>query len=750
MKSSIINISILTIFINFSYAVVLNFVINSYSILDDAFNLIVNDFNKYSNETNLGITLRMTYFIDQNSAQGYNDYSQTLSLFGKKKNKYDIFAYDPFYIKIFSPYLVELENYPQLKEYFDLYNTDDNKKLTELNNHRYGLPLFMIISVLQSNKDYLMQYNKEIPKTWDDLIETAEYIMKKEKEKHKNSTLIGYNGLFPNNENTLCSLYQIIYSFRKDKDSDIPDFTSQETYDALEELMKIRETISSDEVYRSNEVFNVVEMTKGNILFSNFYSSLVLPNYSISVLPGKKMGINGSILGGFNIGINKNIEKEKIEASIKVIQYLFTERFQKEVIVKQLGLITALSTLYDDEESCRYINCDMMKEIQFYLRPSSTMKDYEHFSDRVLKYFYKYLDGSITTKELQNKISDINSHYSIQITSLCGLIILGIVIILLCCVFFSSLILFTPKYNKRYFKFMSTDFWVLYLIGSLFILASVMEYYNTPTSKKCAFRHICMEIGDSLVFIPLLFKLAVNFPKINKYSKWIEKNRYIFFTLLFSVQFLLSILIIATKAYKIKEINFYKELKNFYICDYNNTVGKIVSYTQISYNIIIYFIICFLIFLEWNLNETFFDVRHFTVVLIIDGINQILKIVFNNLNINNYILYNLLHIIINFSCVLMNHIYIFFIRVIFMSISSKEDLDNKKMRDIIINNRYSNIKDTTLNRGYISSNAKTDYSSSANNTNSTLSGKFSKDMSESLKTLKVTLINYHYLQTPIP
>jgi len=57
----------------------------------------------------------------------------------------------------------------------------------------------MIISVLQSNKDYLMQYNKEIPKTWDDLIETAEYIMKKEKEKHKNSTLIGYNGLFPSN-----------------------------------------------------------------------------------------------------------------------------------------------------------------------------------------------------------------------------------------------------------------------------------------------------------------------------------------------------------------------------------------------------------------------------------------------------------------------------------------------------------------------------------------------------------------------
>jgi len=44
----------------------------------------------------------------------------------------------------------------------------------------------------------LRKYNKEIPKTWDDLIDTAKFIIKKEKE-IGNEDIIGYNGLFPGN-----------------------------------------------------------------------------------------------------------------------------------------------------------------------------------------------------------------------------------------------------------------------------------------------------------------------------------------------------------------------------------------------------------------------------------------------------------------------------------------------------------------------------------------------------------------------
>jgi len=50
--------------------------------------------------------------------------------------------------------------------------------------------------VLYSNDFYLNKYNKEIPKTWDQLIETAQYIMEQERIENKNSHLYGYNGLF--------------------------------------------------------------------------------------------------------------------------------------------------------------------------------------------------------------------------------------------------------------------------------------------------------------------------------------------------------------------------------------------------------------------------------------------------------------------------------------------------------------------------------------------------------------------------
>jgi len=48
---------------------------------------------------------------------------------------------------------------------------------------------------MYSNESYLKKYNKRIPKTWNELIETSIYILEKEKEKN-NTNLVAYNGLF--------------------------------------------------------------------------------------------------------------------------------------------------------------------------------------------------------------------------------------------------------------------------------------------------------------------------------------------------------------------------------------------------------------------------------------------------------------------------------------------------------------------------------------------------------------------------
>jgi len=53
-------------------------------------------------------------------------------------------------------------------------------------------------TVLYSNKFLLEKYNKRVPKTWDELIETSKYIIGKEKELN-NTDLIAYNGVFDGN-----------------------------------------------------------------------------------------------------------------------------------------------------------------------------------------------------------------------------------------------------------------------------------------------------------------------------------------------------------------------------------------------------------------------------------------------------------------------------------------------------------------------------------------------------------------------
>ena len=110
--------------------------------MDDQFRAIVKEFNRYSDENNLGIELNLIYFTDSNDSIGYVDYSKALSLFEMKSKKYDIFAYDFQYLNIFSPYLLELDDYLP-KNLTDLYSSKNNKKLTIYNDHILG---FVIIS----------------------------------------------------------------------------------------------------------------------------------------------------------------------------------------------------------------------------------------------------------------------------------------------------------------------------------------------------------------------------------------------------------------------------------------------------------------------------------------------------------------------------------------------------------------------------------------------------------------------------
>ncbi len=52
--------------------------------------------------------------------------------------------------------------------------------------------------MLYSNKSLLEKYNKNVPKTWDELLDTAKFILGEEK-KNNITDIVGYNGLFSGN-----------------------------------------------------------------------------------------------------------------------------------------------------------------------------------------------------------------------------------------------------------------------------------------------------------------------------------------------------------------------------------------------------------------------------------------------------------------------------------------------------------------------------------------------------------------------
>jgi len=63
-----------------------------------------------------------------------------------------------------------------------------------INNFIENKPIIINYSVLYSNTKLLEKYNKPVPETWDELIDTSKYIMEKEKE--IDPELISFNGLF--------------------------------------------------------------------------------------------------------------------------------------------------------------------------------------------------------------------------------------------------------------------------------------------------------------------------------------------------------------------------------------------------------------------------------------------------------------------------------------------------------------------------------------------------------------------------
>jgi len=479
----------------------------------------------------------------------------------------------------------------------------------------------------------------------------------------------------------------------------------------------------------------MMAITEGSSLFSYFYNTMYNEKYIVSLSPGKKYGINGSTIGSYNLGINKRVSDERKESAAEVIKFFLSEEIQKNIIIKDLHLYSPLKSLYDDEEVCSILNCTLMKEMQSFHRPRDEILNFDKFSKKALPLIYKFINKELSAEKTLKNIEDINKIYYLKINSGIGLFFFIELIVFSCLISSSVVLLFIPKY-KSYFEFLSLDLWLIYTLGSLLITTSNFFYFGKLSITKCGLNHITINIGNAFILIPLLYRLIINFPVNNKFSKWIKKKKYIFILFIFLPQVVFSLIVLFLKGFKVKYI-IMDNIKNFCKCTANKNSIYFIGLFQIIFNGIMYFLICVLIFFEWNIIATHNFMNSLTFLMIIDGITYFFIILLHNINITNYGIYYILIINLFLLLPLINQLYLFYVRVFLGFLYNKND-EQKKIIDKLL--YLNNI--TTSNIKYSS-----EFSQSTENDSNDLNLRYSEPNIYKLNQSKLIDIHYARSQT---
>jgi len=451
-------------------------------------------------------------------------------------------------------------------------------------------------------------------------------------------------------------------------------------------------------------------------------------------LPGKTKDVSGSCFGGSNIAASKYSDPDKQNAALKVIEYVTSKNIQKEFIMKY-NYLSGIYSLYDDEDVCQKLDCELYKSIQPTIRSTMDNDDYDDYSTEFRRQIYKFLYENTDAKEALQGVIDIKHIYNISIVnSTYELLVYILLWIIVAIIAISMIFIFIPLF-KFYFVFLSNDLWIISLVGLIMIQCICFTEFGEITLFKCHLRLFLLAIGFSLNMIPILYQLIVNFPDENKISHWIKEHRYFFISIFIFIDIIMNLLLFI-KPYKVNEMRVI-DGKNFNYCELDDLYSKIIEIVFSFIKILVFLALLTLIFLEWNLEGTYYDIRFLITAVYIDVLDFILILMVNMFEINNYKTYFILKEVVFIIYTITTYTFLYGYRIFYYFIygDSKNSIENlNKMSSNIRKYTANNINDSV--KKYSSSNGKTNNSS----LNNTLRVKNTNSISDLTK----KILNYHF------
>jgi len=427
-----------------------------------------------------------------------------------------------------------------------------------------------------------------------------------------------------------------------------------------------------------------MEFYTNNAIFFKFgLYNFKIWNYVMIPIVGNKEGISGSTIGGFNMGINKHISEQKRKYALDAISFITSKEIQKNFMKKTL-LFSAMNDLYDDEEICQRVDCNLVKKLQPISRSSIYDLNYDEHSKEFRNYLGDFLYGNLTSSEqVLEKIKDITYVYYISINphkSSEGFFIFLISISMIIIILISPILLYINRY-KDFFKFLNVDAWILYMQGLIINICAIFMEYGNLTNFKCHFKIILILVGMSLRQIQILYRLIANFPIKFSIIEWITNKKYLFIIVLITNDILSSLLFFFTSFNPTTRI--VKNGKNFKYCNFKDYSGIFIVILLFIEKASIVFIVTMLIFMEWNKKKTTKNVRLMFAMLYIDTLMIALLLIVYFSNFKSYSLNFLIKEIIILIFCFSNYIIIFFSRVFW---SKKRNEENDIIDDAL--NRF--------------------------------------------------------------
>jgi trehalose/maltose transport system substrate-binding protein len=222
-----------------------------------------------------------------------------------------------------------------------------------------AMPWFTDAGLLYYRTDLLEKYDREVPETWDELEETARYIMEEERAAG-NEDFYGYVWQGDAYEGLTCDALEWIYSngggqiVNKDQEITI---NNDKAIEIIDQAASWVGDISPTGVTGMGEEDARSMWEAGNALFmrnwpyaytlANQEGKPTAGNTGVAPLPAGDSGKSAATLGGWNLGVSKYSEHP--EEAAELAMFLAGEEVQKLRAVEG-SFNPTIKSLYEDED----------------------------------------------------------------------------------------------------------------------------------------------------------------------------------------------------------------------------------------------------------------------------------------------------------------------------------------------------------------------------------------------------------------